>query len=94
MKITCSRARQLKIAVFIYSLVRGSRLDHYARENSWSRIRESRSSCLVYGKGAISSLQPCYIWEFGGFLCLTFLLSQKVTYLFCDELNIDSRAYK
>jgi len=22
------------------------------------------------------------------------ILSQKVTYLFCDELNIDSRAYK
>ena len=48
MKITCSRARQLKITVFIYCLVRGSRPDYRAREDSWSRVRGLGSGHLVF----------------------------------------------
>jgi len=40
MKITCSRARQLKITISVYSLARGSRSAYHAREDSWSKIRE------------------------------------------------------
>ena len=60
-KITGSRARQLKIAIFFYSLARGSRPAYCARENSWSRTRKVGSSCLVFRRSAISSFQPCYV---------------------------------
>jgi len=30
------------------------------------------SQCL--GRGTVSSLQPYYVWEFRGFLCLTFFV--------------------
>ena len=42
MKITCSRAEQLEIAISVYSLARGSRPSHHAREDSQSRTRKSR----------------------------------------------------
>jgi len=84
MKITCSRARQLKIVVSVYSLARGSRLDHCARENSQSRTRGVRSNYPVFGRGTISLLQPCYVWEFGSFLCLTFF----VVSLLCNHNKI------
>jgi len=70
----CSRAKQLEIAVSIYSLERGSRSAYHAREDSQSRIRKVGSGYLVFGKGAISSFQPYYVWELGGFLCLTFFI--------------------
>jgi len=44
MKETHSRARQLKITVFAYSLSRGLRTNHWAREGSWSRTKRAGSS--------------------------------------------------
>jgi len=74
MKIMHSRARQLEIAVSVYSLARGSRPTYCAREDSWSKVRRVGSSHLVFGKGATSSSWPCYVWKLGGFLCLTFFV--------------------
>jgi len=71
--ITRSRARQLKIAVSVYSLARGSRPAYHARENSWSRIRVG-SNHLVFRKGTTLLFRPCYVWKLGGFLCLTFFV--------------------
>jgi len=48
MKIIYSRTRRLKIAVSIYSLVRGLRPDHHMREDSWSRVRGLGSGYLVF----------------------------------------------
>ena len=56
MKITCSRARRLKIAVSVYCPTRGARPDHRVREDFWSRTRRVRSSHPVFGRDAISSL--------------------------------------
>jgi len=53
MKITYSRARQLEITIFIYSLARNSRPTYCVKEDSQSRIRRVASSHLVFGKGAI-----------------------------------------
>jgi len=74
MKITHSRARQLKIAISIYSPARGSRPTYHAREDFQSRIRRVESSYLVFRKGAVSSFWPCYVWELGRFLCLAFFV--------------------
>jgi len=74
MKVRCSRARQLEIAVLFYSPTRGSRLIYCLEKNPRSRTKRIGSSHLVFGKGTISSFQPCYVWEFGGFLCLTFFV--------------------
>ena len=83
-KITRLRVRRLKIAISIYSLVRDSKPGHCAREDSQSRVRESGSSYLVFGKSAISSLRPCYVWKFRGFLCLVFF----VISLLCNHNKI------
>jgi len=53
MKITHPRARQLEIAIFVYSLARGLRPAYYAREESRSRTRRAGSSHLVFGKNTI-----------------------------------------
>jgi len=50
MKITCSRARQLEIAVSICSPAGGSRPDHHAEKDSGSRVRGSGSGHPVFGK--------------------------------------------
>jgi len=46
----CSRARQLEIAISIYSPARGSRPDHHVEKNSWSRVRGSESDHPVFRK--------------------------------------------
>jgi len=84
MKITGLRARQLEIAIFFYSLARGSRPTYCARENSWSRTKRVESSHLVFERSAVLSFQPCYVWEFEGFLCLTFF----VILLLCNPNKI------
>ena len=84
MKVMHSRARQLKIVIFFYSLVRGLRPIYYIREDSWSRTRRVGSSHLVFGRSDISSFQPYYVWEFRGFLCLTFF----VVFLLCNPNKI------
>ena len=73
-KITCSRARRLEITISIYSPARSSRPVYHAREDSQSRIRRVGNSHLVFGKGAISLVWSYYIWELGGFFCLTFFV--------------------
>jgi len=84
MKIMHSRARQLEIAVFFYSPARGSRPNHRAVGNFWSRVRGSGSGHPVFGRSIVSSLWPCYVWEFGGFLCLAFF----VVSLLCNHNKI------
>jgi len=74
MKIMHSRARQLKIVVSFYSPAKGLRPAYCAREDSRSRTRRVGSSHLVFKKGTVSSFWPYYVWEFGGFLCLTFFV--------------------
>jgi len=74
MKIMCSRAKQLKITISVYSLARGLRPVYHVREDSQSRIRKVGSGHLVFGKGTTSLFWPCYVWELGGFLCLTFFV--------------------
>ena len=74
MKITCSRARQLEITIFFYSPARDARPIYYVRENSRSRTRRVGSSHLVFGKSTVSLFWHCYVWEFGGFLCLAFFV--------------------
>ena len=74
MKTVHSRARWLEITVFFYGLARGLRTTYHAKEDSWSRVRGLGSSYLVFGKGIILSFQPCYVWELGSFLCLTFFV--------------------
>ena len=68
------RARRLEIAISFYSSTRGLRPIYYLEKNSRSRARKVGSSHLVFGKGAVSSFWPCYVWEFGSFLCLTFFV--------------------
>ena len=75
MKETCSRARQLKIAISAYGPSRGSRSNHRAREGSRGRTRRVGSGQPVFRRDAVSSLQPCYIWEFRGFFVSLSLLS-------------------
>jgi len=84
MKIMCLRARQLEIAISVYSPARGSRSGHCVREDSWSRTRRVRSSHSVLGRSTVSSVQPYYVWEFRGFLCLTFF----VVSLLCNHNKI------
>ena len=74
MKIMCSRARQLEIAISFYNLERGSRPVYCAREDSRSRTRRVGRDNLMFRKSIVSSFQPCYVWKFGGFLCLTFFV--------------------
>jgi len=84
MKTTYLRARQLETAISLYSPARGSRTIYYVKENSWSRVRRVRSDHQVLGRGTTSSFQPYYVWEFGGFLCLTFF----VVFLLCNPNKI------
>jgi len=55
MKTACLRARQLEIATYLYSLVRGLRPVYHAKEDSQSRVRRSSSvwerCCLVRATG-------------------------------------------
>jgi len=69
MKITCSKARQLKIAASLYSPAKGLRAIHYLEKNPRSRIRGVGSGSQVIRKGAVSSFHFYYLWEFGSFLC-------------------------
>ena len=74
MKETRSRARRLKTTVSAYGPSRGSRSNHCAREGFWSRTRRAGSGQPVFGRGAVSLLQPCYVWEFrGSFVSLSLL---------------------
>jgi len=50
MKITCLRARQLKIAISVCSPARGLRPDHCAEKNSGDRVRGSGSGHPVFRK--------------------------------------------
>jgi len=63
---------------------RGSRPDHWVKKDSQSRTRRVESNHLVFRRSAVSSLWPCYVWEFGGFLCLTFF----VVSLLCNHNKI------
>jgi len=54
------------------------------REDFWSRVRGAGSGHQVVRRGAASSFQPYYVWEFGGFLCLTFFIVS----LFCNPNKI------
>jgi len=50
MKIMCSRARRLKIAISIYNPARGLGSDHCAEKDSGSRVRGSGGGHPVFGK--------------------------------------------
>jgi len=63
-----SRARRLKIAIFLYSLSKGSGAIYYLEKNPRSRIRGVGSSSQVIRRGTISSFYSYYLWEFGSFL--------------------------
>jgi len=63
MKMTCSRARRLKIAIFVYSLTRGLRPGHCAREDSWSRTRRVESGHSVLRRSAVDGDQRKLITE-------------------------------
>jgi len=60
-KITRSRARQLKISISFYSPARGSRPAYCVREDSWSRTRRVGNNHLVFRRSAISLFWPCYV---------------------------------
>jgi len=53
MKTTCSRVRQLEIAVSFYSPAKGSRAIHCLEKNTWSRIRGVGSGSQVIRRGAV-----------------------------------------
>jgi len=72
MKITCLRAKQLKIAISIYSLARDLRPNHCAEKDSWSRVRGSESDHLVLRK-ALS--HHCSLTMFGNLEVFFVLLS-------------------
>jgi len=44
------------------------------KEASWSRVRRAGSGYQVFRRGITSSYWPYYVWEFGGFLYLTFFV--------------------
>jgi len=69
MKITCLRAKRLKIAIVLYSPSKGSRTIYCLEKNPRSRIRGVGSGSQVIGRGAVSSFSSYYLWEFGSFLC-------------------------
>ena len=81
---THARTRQLKTTVSVYGPSKRSRPDHCARKGRQSRIRVFGSGQSVSGRSAVPSLQPCYVWEFRGFLCLTFF----VVSLLCNHNKI------
>ena len=62
MKIMCSRARQLKIAIFVYSPARGSRPDHSLWKNPQSRTRRVGSSYSVFGRSTVMLLEN-FLWK-------------------------------
>jgi len=69
MKITCSRAKQLKIAAFLYGPSKSSRAIYCLEKNPRSKIRGVGSSSQVIGRGTISSFHSYYLWKFESFLC-------------------------
>jgi len=69
MKITCSRARQLKITISLYGPSKDLRAIYCLEKISRSRIRGVGSGSQVIGRGAVSSFLSYYLWEFGSFLC-------------------------
>jgi len=80
----CLKARQLEIAASLYSLSKGLRAIYHAKTDFRSRVRRARSGRQVFGKGAVSSFWPYYLWEFRGFLCLIFF----VVLLLCNPNKI------
>ena len=88
-KTMYSRARQLEIAISLYSLLKGSGAIYYLEKNPRSRISGVESSSQVIRRGTISSFYSYYLWEFGSFLCFfSFVVS-----LICNP-NKYSRAQK
>jgi len=69
MKITCSRARRLKIAASLYGPLKGLRAIYCLEKNPGSRIRGVGSGSQVIRWGAVLSFHSYYLWEFGCFLC-------------------------
>jgi len=69
-----SRARQLETTASLYSLAKGLRAIHHAKEDFRSRVRRAESGHQVFKRGVTSSFWPYYVWEFGDFLCLTFFI--------------------
>ena len=80
-KTACLRARRLEIAIYLYSLARGLRPVYHVKEDSRSRVRRAGSSHQVFGRDAASLYQPYYVWNLGGFLCLTFFIVITNSYL-------------
>ena len=78
MKTTCLRAKQLETATSLYSPSKGLRAIYRTEKNPRSRIRGVESGYQVFGRDATSSFWPYYLWEFGGFLCLTFFVVSLV----------------
>ena len=62
-KITRSRARQLKISISFYSPARGSRPAYCVREDSWSRTRRVESGHSVLRRSAVDGDQRKLITE-------------------------------
>ena len=84
MKTMCLRARQLKIAICLYSPSKGSRAIYCLEKIPRSRIRGVGSGSQVIGRGTILSFHSYYLWEFGSFLCFfSFVIS-----LFCNPNKI------
>jgi len=69
MKTMYSRARQLEIAVSLYSPSKGSRAIYYSEKIPRSRIRGVGSGSQVIERSAVSLFHFYYFWEFGSFLC-------------------------
>ena len=84
MKTICSRARQLKIAVSLYSLSKGSRVIYCSEKIPRSMIKGVGSGSQVIRRSAVSSFHSYYLWEFGSFLCFFFF----VVSLLCNPNKI------
>ena len=67
----------------LYSLSKGLRTVYHAKEDSQSQVRRAESGHQVFGRDAVSSFWSYYVWEFGGFFCLTFFL----VLLLCNTLE-------
>jgi len=67
MKMTCLRAKWLKIATSFYDLSKGSRAISGSEKNPRSRIRGAESGSQVIGRDVSLSFCPYYLWEFWKF---------------------------
>ena len=61
MKTTCSRAKQLEIAISLYGLVKGLRAIHCLEKNPQSRIRGVGSGSQVIGRNVILLFHSYYL---------------------------------